>query len=169
MRGITRPGVAPTPGRAGRALIVATSGAVVSLIAAGLVAGAAASPIAQVSIRGAFDRSGLIVASGRAVRISGPITCAAGDTVRVRATVSQLVTGAVAEGFWSKRCTGASQHWHLTATITDGVSVEAGCARGAGLAISERRGKAVTAVQWISQVSLAVAGSAGAGSPSQSC
>jgi hypothetical protein len=78
-----------------------------------------------------------------------------------RSTASQDRTGAVAQGFWSKTCTGAAQHWHLTAKLTDGVKLKPGCAHGAGLAIARRAGK-VGAVQWISTLKLSAAGKASA-------
>jgi hypothetical protein len=101
-----------------------------------------------------FDRSAAVVKSGRAVRVSGPISCPAGDTVRLRATISQHVTGAVAAGSWSATCTGRKQHWHTTASVTDGVDLKAGCAAGAGLAIIRHAGRPVDAYQWVRAITL---------------
>ena len=105
----------------------------------------------------AFDHAGVLTNRGGAVRVSGPIACAAGDSVRVRATVSQVSTGAVAEGVWSKRCTGAALHWHITATVTDGVHFSAGGADGVGLAITRRHGIPGSAVQWLRRLTLKAA------------
>ena len=44
----------------------------------------------------AFDRAALLANGGVTVLVSGPITCRVGDSVRIRATVSQASTGAVA-------------------------------------------------------------------------
>ena len=102
----------------------------------------------------AFDHAGVLTNGGAAVRVSGPIACTAGDSVRVRATISQVSTGAVAEGVWSKRCTGATLQWHITATVTDGVHFSAGGADGVGLAITRRHGVPGSAVQWLRRLTL---------------
>jgi hypothetical protein len=102
----------------------------------------------------AFDPAGVLTSGGGAVRVSGPIACAAGDSVRVHATISQVSTGAVAEGGWSKRCTGATLQWHITATVTDGVHFSAGGADGVGLAITRRHGIPGSAVQWLRRLTL---------------
>ena len=102
----------------------------------------------------AFDHTGALTNGGGAVRVSGPIACKAGDSVRIRATVSQVSTGAVAEGFWSKRCTGTTLHWHITAIVTDGAHFAAGGAEGVGVAIIRRHRVPGSAVQWISPLTL---------------
>ncbi len=105
----------------------------------------------------AFDRAGVLTDGGRAVRVSGPIACRAGDRVHIRATVSQASTGAVAAGVWSKSCTGTELHWHITAMVTDGVHFTAGGAEGVGLAIIRRHGTPGSAVQWIRRLTLKAA------------
>jgi hypothetical protein len=105
----------------------------------------------------AFDRAALLANGGVTVLVSGPITCRVGDSVRIRATVSQVSTGAVAEGLWSKRCTGTELHWHITAIVTDGVHFSAGGAEGVGLAIIRRQGTPGSAVQWIRRLALKAA------------
>jgi hypothetical protein len=105
----------------------------------------------------AFDRAALITSGGGTVLVSGPITCRVGDSARIRATVSQASTGAVAEGLWSNRCTGTPMHWHMTATVTDGVHFSVGGADGAGLAIIRRQGVAGGAIQWIRPLTLKAA------------
>jgi hypothetical protein len=105
----------------------------------------------------AFDRAALLTSGGGTVRVSGPITCSAGDSVSIRATVSQASTGAVAEGLWSKRCTGTLMHWHITAIGTDGAHFSAGGADGAGLAIIRRHGMPGSAIQWIRPLTLKAA------------
>jgi hypothetical protein len=106
----------------------------------------------------AFAPTQTLIASGRAVKLSGPIKCPAGDIVRVRATVSQRSTGAVAQAFWNKPCTGKGQHWHKTASVNDGVMLSAGCAHAAGLAIIRHAGKPVDAFQWLRTVTLKATG-----------
>lgn len=105
----------------------------------------------------AFDHDGALTNRGRAVLISGPITCRAGDRVRIRATVSQVSTGAVAEGVWSGRCTGMVLNWHITARVTDGVDLRAGGADGVGLAIIRQDRTPRRAVQWIRPLTLQTA------------
>jgi hypothetical protein len=96
------------------------------------------------------------------VKLSGPVTCPAGDTVSLRATASQRSSGAVAEGSWSKVCTGQGQQWHTTASVTDGVTLSAGRAHAAGLATIRRAGKPVDAFQWLRTVTFRATGKASA-------
>jgi len=105
----------------------------------------------------AFDRAAQLANGGGTVQVSGPITCGVGDSVRIRATVSQASNGAVAEGLWSKRCTGTVQHWQITAMVTDGAHFSAGDADGAGLAIIRRHGVPGSAIQWIRPLTLRAA------------
>ena len=77
------------------------------------------------------------------------------DRVTIRATVSQLSTGAVAEGVWSKRCTGTVLHWHITAIVSDGIHLQTGRADGAGLAVIRDHGVPASAIQWIRPLTLA--------------
>lgn len=105
----------------------------------------------------AFDRAALLANGGVTVLVSGPITCRVGDRVRIRATVSQASTGAVAEGLWSKGCTGRSMQWHITAIVTDGAHFSARGADGAGLAIIRRHGMPGSAIQWIRPLTLKAA------------
>lgn len=103
----------------------------------------------------AFDRAGVLAGAGARVRMSGPVECPVNDRVTIRATVSQLSTGAVAEGVWSKRCTGTVLHWHITAIVSDGVHLRAGRADGAGLAVIRDHGVPASAIQWIRPLTLA--------------
>jgi hypothetical protein len=105
----------------------------------------------------AFDRAALFTNGGRTVQVSGPITCGVGDSVQIRATVSQPLTGAVAEGIWSKQCTGTVLHWHITAAVTDGAHFSAGGADGAGLAVVRAHGMPRSAIQWIRPLTLKAA------------
>jgi hypothetical protein len=102
----------------------------------------------------AFDRAGVLADRGAEVRLSGPVDCSVGDTVSIRATVSQLSTGAVAEGVWSKRCTGTTLHWHITAIVNDGVHFSTGSAEGVGLAVIRDHGVPGSAIQWIRPLTL---------------
>jgi hypothetical protein len=102
----------------------------------------------------AFDRAGVLANRGTKVHLSGPVDCSVGDTVSIRATVSQLATGAVAEGVWSKRCTGTTLHWHITALVNGGVHFSTGSAEGVGLAVIRDHRVPVSAIQWIRVLTL---------------
>jgi hypothetical protein len=93
----------------------------------------------------------------RGLALDRSASCRVGDSVRIRATLSQASTGAVAEGLWSKRCTGTLMHWHITAIVTDGAHFSAGGDDGAGLAIIRRHGMPGSAIQWIRPLTLKVA------------
>ncbi len=142
--------------RASRAAPSSRIGAIVSLTAFGLIAATTALAVPSPLLR-AFDRSGVIASGGNAVKIGGPFGCPAGDNVRLRATVSQGATGAVAEGTWSATCQGHNVHWHATAVVSDGALLQAGCAHGVGLAIVRRNGRPVEASQWLSTLTLSMA------------
>jgi len=113
-----------------------------------LAAGVLTATALAASFRGAFDEKDAIIDSGTAVTVAGTIGCPAGDTVTVRATISQAYTSAVAEGTWSASCTGNSQRWSAAATVTDGAHLKPGCAQGAGLSIVSKDGSAVKVRQW---------------------
>ncbi len=108
-----------------------------------------------------FDRSATLIDRGHRVQVGGPIACPSGDTVQLRATVSQATTGAVASGSWLGRCTGRSRHWKTIASVTYGPSFTVGCGRGAGVAVIRRADQAVTRVTW--QNALKLTDSYGAG------
>jgi hypothetical protein len=112
-----------------------------------------------------FNRIGTVIRSGQAVLVSGPVDCPAGTTVTLQATISQG-NGPVATGTWTKTCTATTKSWHATAVLSDGTPFKAGCADGAGLAITRRNGKAVGAFQWLDQLTLTTHGAA---APAMAC
>ncbi len=105
-----------------------------------------------------FDPSALLVNGGRAVKTSGPLRCWAGGTIHLRATLSERSTrtqaGGIAQGTWTGRCTGTSQHWHLTATTSNDTRLRAGCAQADGLVIYSRNGETIDIKQWQTMVRL---------------
>lgn len=113
-----------------------------------------------------FARSGVLAAGSRAAKVAGPLRCWKGGAVKLRATISQRSTrtlaGAIAEGFWTGRCTGSSQHWQLTAAATDGTTLRPGCAHAAGLVIYRRGGETIDVRQWQSTITLTATRTAGA-------
>jgi hypothetical protein len=160
LRGAQRMGMKP-PARHGlRAAIVAGAcAATIALMATSAPAHTSAVSNVQpcsstCKPAAAFDHHGTLINGDRAVLISGPIACSAGEIVRIRATVSQVSTGAVAEGIWSRQCTGTMLQWHITARVTDGAQLRAGGADGVGLAIIRHHRTPVSAVQWISPLTL---------------
>jgi hypothetical protein len=60
------------------------------------------------------------------VRVAGHIQCTAGQTLELRATVTQGAT--VAMGTATERCTGHPQPWVLYATTNDGAVLTSGWA-----------------------------------------
>jgi hypothetical protein len=87
--------------------------------------------------------------AGRQLLVRGPITCLAGDEVRIRVTVTQRTTGAVAEGRWRRLCTGGSRHWTTKAAVAEGpAAFAAGPAQACAVALARRGGKPTDALQW---------------------
>lgn len=60
------------------------------------------------------------------VRVSGLIQCTAGQTLLVRATITQQSTGATASGEAEDICTGHVQRWVIHATTSDGAELVSG-------------------------------------------
>jgi hypothetical protein len=114
------------------------------LLAAGVLTGTAVAA----SFRGSFDETDAIINPGNAVTVAGTIGCPNGDTVSVRATITQVYSSTVAEGTWSANCTGKTQRWTATATVTDGATLDPGCGQGAGLSIVSHDGTPVKVRQW---------------------
>lgn len=119
-----------------------------SLLVILLAAGVLTATSLAASFRGAFDEKAAIINPGNAVTVAGTIGCPTGDTVTVRATISQAYTSAVAEGTWSASYTGNTQRWSATTTVTDGATLKPGCAQGAGLSIVSHDGSAIKVRQW---------------------
>jgi hypothetical protein len=135
-----------------------TAAVLIAVMAAGWMLAGAVPAVAARALpapQGNFSRSGVVVDAGRAVEVSGPVTCAAGDAVKLRATISQP-GGSVAVGVWSMTCTGRAQRWHGTAKVIDGVRLGRGLATGVGLAVVRQRGRAADAFQWLAGLSFTV-------------
>ena len=86
--------------------------------------------------------------AGRQLLVRGPITCLAGHEVRIRMTVTQRSTGAVAEGRWQRLCTGGSRHWTAKAVAEGSSAFAAGPAQACAVALARRGGKPTDALQW---------------------
>ncbi|MGH2839747.1 MAG: hypothetical protein ACRDKY_02850 [Solirubrobacteraceae bacterium] len=97
----------------------ATAGWLIAALALLLVA-AAAWPLASgpgtidvKKLPSGFDATGTVGASGRVVRVHGPIVCTKDMAVRLDVTVTQRKTGALGRGTWRGLCTGSEQRWKL--------------------------------------------------------
>jgi hypothetical protein len=69
------------------------------------------SAVAGVRLSNTIDPAVSLSDRGRHLVVTGPITCPVDDRVRIRVTVSQRSTGAVAEGSAHVVCTGDKQQW----------------------------------------------------------
>jgi hypothetical protein len=67
--------------------------------------------IAGVRLGNTIDPLVSLSEEGRHLVVTGPITCPEGDRVRMRVTVTQRTTGAIAEGITHVVCTGDQQQW----------------------------------------------------------
>ena len=102
-----------------------------------------------------FDATARLLAGGRGVRVSGPVTCTKGRRVRIDVTLTQRASGAVARGTWTARCTGVSRRWTIKrASALTGrfVTGQATACAAAATATSKR---ATDAVQWCRLIRLA--------------
>jgi hypothetical protein len=116
-------------------------------------------PAGPVRATADFDPFQTVIRGGRAVTLSGPITCPAGDIISLRATISQRTSAAVAEGHWTKQCPATTHRtWRTTAPVIDGVSLSAGRAHAIGLAVVRHAAKPVDAFQWQRTITLAAVG-----------
>ena len=107
-------------------------------------------PAQTLHLKAAFDRKATMSATGRAIRVGGPLVCTGGEFVRVEIAVSQRTTGAVADGRWSGRCTGAAgQRWTIrVAKARPGPQFRLGRAQACGLAVSRQGARVEGAFQW---------------------
>lgn len=104
-----------------------------------------------------FARTAPLLDGGRAVKVGGPISCPANDTVSLSAAVSQPAGDALARGSWSHSCTGGRQHWKMTARLISAQPLAAGCSLATGIALTSHAGKRVNRFTWQSRVRLTAA------------
>jgi hypothetical protein len=69
------------------------------------------SSIAGIRLSNTIDPLVLLSEDGRHLVVTGPITCPVDDRVRIRVTITQRTTGAIAEGITHVVCTGEPQEW----------------------------------------------------------
>jgi hypothetical protein len=108
-----------------------------------------------------FDATLALRADGGLVALSGPLGCAAdaaGEAAEIHATVTQDATAAVAFGVWTGSCTGdPAQQWKTSASALDQQSFQPGPAQACAVGIFRRDGFIVSAGQWCTAVTLALA------------
>lgn len=86
--------------------------------------------------------------AGRIISVTGPIECSDGDALKVRTTVTQASTGAIAEGYARLRCNGELQEWSARAFNFGLASFEPGAAQACALGITYKSGKVTDIRQW---------------------
>jgi len=104
--------------------------------------------------RNTIDPVAVVSQDGRHLFVTGPVECTAGERSRLRVTVSQRSTGAVAEGRTFDTCTGGAQQWEVEASILGKVKFEEGPATAVAIAVTSDRGRATDAHQWLVNVTL---------------
>lgn len=88
--------------------------------------------------------------NGRHLSVKGPIACSEGELLRIRLTVTQASTGALAQGYTSLDCAGndVDLEWSLTAVTYGTARFEEGEAQACALGLT-RIGNEVTDIrQW---------------------
>ena len=126
---------------------------VMALIAATMAA-LTASASAGVSFN-TIDREATLDAGGHVVDATGPIRCSQLERARIRVTVSQRATGAVAEGRWRGRCRRTTRTWTARRFVQRGAAIfEAGTAQACALAVTRTAERATDAKQWCRTIEL---------------
>lgn len=85
---------------------------------------------------------------GNVLSVRGPIGCDDGELLRLRLTVTQATTGALAQGYTSLDCTGDDVEWSLKAIAYGKARFEEGEAQACAMGLT-RIGNTVTDIrQW---------------------
>ena len=106
---------------------------------------------------GRTDPTATIGKHGHVVRATGTLTCAAGERLFLRLTVTQPQTAAYAEGRTRARCTGAELHWKVQAFGRLRTRFAEGTAQACALGITRLNGHPTDAHQWCVDVTIAPA------------
>jgi len=91
---------------------------------------------------------------GRHLVVTGPIACTASERAYLRVTVTQRITGTMAEGYTLIVCTGAIQQWEVHATAQGKETFEPGSATAVAVARTTTRAETTDAHQWLVAVTL---------------
>jgi hypothetical protein len=105
--------------------------------------------------RANFNPTAQLLSGGAKVKVSGHLTCTAGDHIFVRITVTQTETGALAEKAWGNHvCTGSSQPFGVTATAQDAERFTPGTATACAVARTNNGSRNTAAIQWCKDLTL---------------
>ena len=101
-----------------------------------------------------IDPVAVVTDNGRHIIVTGPIACTEGQRAYLRVTVTQRVTGAVAEGRTLITCTGDTQQWEVFASTQGNETFQEGPATAVALARTTDRGDTDDAHQWLVEITL---------------
>ena len=103
---------------------------------------------------GRTDPAAKISKNGHVIRATGTLTCAVGERLFLRLTVTQPQTAAYAEGRTRARCTGAELQWQVRAFGRLSTRFAQGTAQACALGITRLNGLPTDAHQWCVDVTL---------------
>jgi hypothetical protein len=105
-------------------------------------------------MKNTIDPVAIVSDDGRHVIVTGLIACIKNERAFLLVTVSQRLTGAVAEGNTRITCTGNDQQWRVHAAAQGKQSFEAGAATAVALARTTDRKDVTDAHQWLVDITL---------------
>lgn len=91
---------------------------------------------------------------GSRIVVTGPLLCTQTEHVKLRVTVTQRTTGAIAEGHIRFTGTTTTQQWEVEAEAQGDERFEPGPATAVAVAISSVQGDATDAHQWLVNITL---------------
>lgn len=88
--------------------------------------------------------------NGRHLLVRGPIACDEGELLRVRITVTQATTGALAQGYTSMQCEGEDMdmEWMARAVTYGAARFEPGEAQACAMGLTRLHGQVTDIRQW---------------------
>jgi hypothetical protein len=103
-----------------------------------------------------IDPVAIVSDNGRHLIVTGPIECTRGERVYVRVTVTQRVSGAIAEGLTLLVCDGEGrrQQWRIDAASQGRERFQPGAALAVASARTAFRGESTDAHQWLVDINL---------------
>jgi hypothetical protein len=107
-----------------------------------------------------IDPVALVTENGQHILVTGPIVCTAGELATLRVTVTQRITGAVAQGRARLTCTGEFQNWVVPVARQGRGTFQNGPATAVALARTSVRGAPTDAHQWLVELTLSGQGAA---------
>lgn len=105
-------------------------------------------------VRNTINPIAILTQHGHHLIVTGPISCTAGEWAELRVTVTQRVTGAVAEGRGRNTCTGGDQTWEVQLQKVGKEAFEEGAAIAVAFARTFDGGKFTDAHQWLVNMTL---------------